>query len=61
MDFKNNCQQMMAYTLERALLAIKDRLGPLDIKANNWRYGNLMKMIYNHNPFSNIPVIKHLF
>jgi len=61
MDFKNNCQQMMAYTLEKALAELKNRLGPLEVNANNWRYGNLMKVTYNHNPFSGIPVLRHLF
>ena len=52
---------MMAYTLEKALAELKNRLGPLDVKANSWRYGKLMKVSYNHNPFSGIPVLRHLF
>ena len=44
----------MAYTLAKAIEDIESRLG-IDIESN-WRMGDLIKVRFEHNPFSDTPL-----
>lgn len=52
---------MMAYTLKKALDLCESRMGPFNPAKNNWRYGYLTKVTYDHSPFSNVPILRHVF
>ena len=49
----NTCQEMMAYTLGKAVEDIESRLGP-----DNWRLGDLVKVRLEHGPLSDSPLAK---
>ena len=42
----------MAYTLIEAVSDLEKRLGVYEPAKNNWRYGTLTKIRYDHQPFS---------
>ena len=50
----NTCQEFMAFTLAKAIEDIEERLGPYD--ETKWRMGNLVKVRFEHNPFSETPL-----
>ena len=52
----NTCQEFLAYTLAKALEDMEQRLGPYSPDANNWRLGNLVKVRWEHSPFSETPL-----
>lgn len=49
----------MAYTLQKSIERLQEKFGPYEEQA--WQYSNLAKMVYIHNPFSSIPVLRNLF
>ena len=53
LESKNSCQEMMAYTLMKAIDDLESRLGPYT--GNNWRQGDLFKVRYEHQ-FSETPM-----
>ena len=52
----NTCQEFLAYTLAKALEDMELRLGPYSPATNNWRLGNLVKVRWEHSPFSETPL-----
>jgi len=51
-----DCLNFMAYALVKGLGDIESRLGQYDKEKNNWRYGSLTYMRYEHNPFTATPL-----
>ena len=52
LDSNNTCQEMMAYTLGKAVEDIENRLGP-----DNWRLSDLVKVRLEHGPMSDSPLV----
>ena len=50
---ENSCQELMAYTLGKAIEDIEDQLGPFDVY--NWRMRDIVKVRYEHQ-FSDTPL-----
>ena len=46
LDLKNSCQEMLAYTLVKAIEDLTARLGPYD--SNEWQMQNLKKVKFEH-------------
>ena len=44
----------MAFTLAKAVMDVEERLGPYS--EDNWRLGNLVKVRFEHLPFSDTPL-----
>ena len=56
LNLGNTCQEMLAYTLLRAIEDLTERLGEYDIAM--WKLGNLNKVKYVH-PFGETPLAQH--
>lgn len=52
---------MMAFTLSKALELCESRMGSFNPRKNNWRLGYMTKATYDHSPFSNVPIIRHVY